>query len=86
MTTKSPSFDFIYAFQACVELTSRRKFDQPIPESDMANTASRVIPGHGYVAVPCRYNGHGLFGLGAQQRDPYAPLCGIRDIQPRHLI
>src|SRR5262249_23572787 len=52
----------------------------------MANTAFRVIPGHGDVAVPCRYSGHSLFGERAQQRDPYAPLCGIRHIQPRHLI
>src|SRR5262249_13107727 len=52
----------------------------------MANTAFRVIPGHGDVAVPCRYSGHSLFGERAQQRDPYAPLCGIRHIQPTLLI
>src|SRR6266446_105882 len=33
-----------------------------------------------------RYRGHGLFGQRAQQRDPYAAPCGIRHIQPRHLI
>src|SRR4029077_5125397 len=78
--------DFIYTVQARVDLTRRRKFAQLIPESETATTAFRVIPGHDDITIPCWYSGHGLFGERAQQRDPYAPLCGIRYIQPTHLI
>src|SRR5262249_33674199 len=52
------------------------------------NGERRVLGGwlSPFLTVPCRYSGHGLLGERAQQRDPYAALCGIRHIQPRHLI
>jgi hypothetical protein len=52
----------------------------------MANTAFRIISGHGDVAVACRYSDCGLFGQRVSAADPCASLCGIRHIQPRHLI